>query len=246
MMRSVAFIWLLHGAVERPQRGIGLVAPLEVVSMSRLRVFFVPVLALALLALMRVAIVGAAPPAVPLMGVTVTPTFTVTPPVTIELNSPCDPIIRKQVSPSVASPGDEVVFTITMVNVGRDAAVDAYVLDNVPDYLEILEVTVKPRDQGQELLPRKGQMVVVDVGTLGQDFVVEVMIRARVREDAPAPVCIENVAEFRAPNCPNRSAEVLCWELPESGEQHISWMLPTGAVAMALGLGLALATRKRV
>jgi hypothetical protein len=33
----------------------------------------------------------------------------------------CDPIIRKQVSPAVAKPGDEVVFTIAVANVGREA-----------------------------------------------------------------------------------------------------------------------------
>jgi len=47
--------------------------------MSRLRVFFVPVLALTLLAPMRVAIVGTVPPAAPLAGITVTPTFPLRP-----------------------------------------------------------------------------------------------------------------------------------------------------------------------
>ena len=87
--------------------------------------------------------------------------------------------------------------------------------------------------------------LVVDLGTLGQDFEAAVAIRARVREDAPAPLCIENAAEFRAPNCPDRSAEVACWQLPESGGLPISWMLPTGTVIAALGLGLALAKKKR-
>jgi uncharacterized repeat protein (TIGR01451 family)/LPXTG-motif cell wall-anchored protein len=164
----------------------------------------------------------------------------------------CDPIIVKRVSPGVAEPGEEVVFSISVVNVGGAAAVDAHVLDNVPDYLEILEVTVHPEDQGQELLPRRGQTVVVDLGTLGQDFETEILIRARVREDLPVSqdshgqVCIENVAEFWAPNCPAREAEVSCWQLPESGGQRAPWLLPIGLVASVLALGLVLARTRRI
>jgi uncharacterized repeat protein (TIGR01451 family) len=146
------------------------------------------------------------------------------------------------VNPSVAGPGDEVVFSITAANLGSEAAVDAYVLDDVPDYLEILEVEVLPEDQGREVLPREGQMVVADVGTIGPDYEVTVRIRARIREDAPEQICIENVAEFVAPNCPGRSAEVLCWQLPESGGRPTSWSLFAGLVISGvLVLGLALA-----
>jgi hypothetical protein len=135
-----------------------------------------------------------------------------------------------------------------VVNVGQGAAIDAHVFDDVPDYLEILEVQVLPEDQGQEILPRNGQAVVVDLGTLGQDFETTITIRARMREGAPEKVCIENVAEFRAPNCPSRSAEVLCWQLPESGEDRArtAWMLPVGLGAAALGLGLFGANKVRL
>jgi uncharacterized repeat protein (TIGR01451 family) len=214
--------------------------------MSRLRAVCIPILVLAVLALLRVTIVGAAPPEAPLAGITVTPTIAVTPtPASTRLPYVCDPIIRKRVSPEVAQPGEEVLFVISVVNIGREAAADARIIDRVPDYLEILEVQVIPEDQGQELLPRKDQTVLVDLGTLGQDFEAAVAIRARVREDAPAPLCVENVAEFRAPNCPDRSAEVACWQLPESGGQQLSWMVPIGEIVAALGLGLALAKRKR-
>lgn len=213
---------------------------------------WIPLLVLSLLVFSKAFVVGAAPPKVPSLGITVTPTMSAaTPTPTPTSPTRCDPILRKQVSPGVVAPGDEVLFTITAVNVGRGAAVDARVLDRVPDYLEILEVSVTPQDQGQEVLPRSGQAVVVDVGTLGQDFVVEIQIRARVREDAlvrqdsNGQVCVENVAEFWAPNCPSRRAEVLCWQLGESGGQHSSWLLLSGVAMSVLALGLVLISAKR-
>jgi uncharacterized repeat protein (TIGR01451 family) len=223
----------------------------EVDLMSRQNVLKVSLLALALtlLAFWQAAMVGAAPPKAPALGITVTPTPpestpTPTPPESTPTpRAPCEPIIRKQVSPGVVQPDDEVVFTITVINVGQEAAVDARVLDAVPDYLEILEVHVIPKDQGQEILPRAGQTVVVDVGTLGQDYEVTVLIRARLRADAPAQVCVENVAEFRAPNCPDRAAEVLCWQLPESGRMNT--LLTTVGVLATIVLVLSLALSKR-
>jgi uncharacterized repeat protein (TIGR01451 family) len=216
------------------------------------RYLWIPLLFSALFVFMLQSIaVGASPPAAPPAGITVTPTMPALTPTPTPVSTPvdradCDPIIVKRVYPDVAGPGDEVVFTISVVNVGRDAAIDARVLDDVPDYLEILDVQVSPKDQGQEILPRSGQAVVVDLGTLGQDFQTKITIRARIREDAPETVCIENVAEFYAPNCPGRSAEVLCWGLPESGGQQAPWMLPLGLGAVALGLGLLLANKMRL
>jgi uncharacterized repeat protein (TIGR01451 family) len=218
------------------------------------RYAWIPLLVSALfVCMLRSIAVGASPPAAPPAGITVTPTMPVLTPTPTPISTPvdpadCDPIIVKQVSPGVAGPGDEVVFTISVVNVGRDAAIDARVFDDVPDYLEILDVQVSPEDQGQEMLPRSGQAVVVDLGTLGQDFETAITIRARIREDAPEKVCIENVAEFYAPNCPGRSAEVLCWGLPESGAlgARTSWMLLAGFSAVALGLGLLLANKLRL
>ena len=67
-----------------------------------------------------------------------------------------------------------------------------------------------------------------------------ILIRTRIREDAPAQVCIENVAQFRAPNGPDRSAELLCRQLPESGGQPTTWMLLAALVAGLLAWSLVL------
>jgi uncharacterized repeat protein (TIGR01451 family)/LPXTG-motif cell wall-anchored protein len=193
---------------------------------------------LALLLFVHAVVVGAVPPMVRLLGLTPTPTLapdTPTPiPMTRVPSSPCDPVVRKQVSPNVAAPGDEVAFTITVANRGRETAVHARVLDSVQAYLEVLKVTVIPGDQGREVVLRSSQSVVVDVGTLGQDFEVTVRIRTRVRQDAPAQVCVENLAEFRAPNCPDRNAEVICWQLPETGGERMAWLLFGGLATSVL------------
>jgi hypothetical protein len=92
--------------------------------------------------------------------------------------------------------------------------------------------------------PRQGQRVVVDVGTIGQGFEVTVVIRTRVRQDAPPDICVENLAEFRAPNCPDRSAAIIC-TLPVSGGTT-SWpMVVSGLGVCVLVVGLALAKRSR-
>jgi uncharacterized repeat protein (TIGR01451 family) len=144
----------------------------------------------------------------------------------------------------MARPGDEVIFNIEVTNEGRAAAVDARVIDIVPAYLEILEVTVTPSDQGQEVMPRRGQRVVVDVGTIGQGYEVTIIIRTRMRQDASPHVCVENLAEFRAPNCPDRSAAILC-TLPESGGKT-PWPIAIGGLGLCLlVLGLTLAKRSR-
>ena len=71
---------------------------------------WVPALALVLLPLLRTLMVQAAPPVAPVMGFTATPTVSVATPVSTVVGglSGCDPILHKQVDPSMAVPGDEV------------------------------------------------------------------------------------------------------------------------------------------
>jgi uncharacterized repeat protein (TIGR01451 family)/LPXTG-motif cell wall-anchored protein len=210
------------------------------------------ILVLALLSVSHALVVRAAPPPAPVLGFTPTvPPTVVTPtPGTPTIATPttlpprCIPVIAKQAVPDMARPGDEVIFVIEVTNEGRAAAVDARVIDTVPAYLEILEVTVTPSDQGQEVMLRRGQTVVVDVGTIGQGYEVTIVIRTRMRQDAPSYVCVENLAEFRAPNCPDRSAAIIC-TLPESGGTTTWWMVASALGACLLALGLALAKRSR-
>ena len=86
-----------------------------------------------------------------------------------------------------------------MVNQGNIAAVDIVVTDDIPAHLEILEVTTT---QGEITIDE--QRVTVQVGTMGPEFEVQIMIRTRVRLDTPAPLTVENVAILACPNCHDR------------------------------------------
>jgi uncharacterized repeat protein (TIGR01451 family) len=105
------------------------------------------------------------------------------------------PAIVKWADSQEVLPGQDVTFTIQATNHGRDAPIDVVITDVLSEHLEILEATTT-----QGTVKISGQTVTANVGVIGQNFVVEVVIRGRVREDAPAPLEIENTALFRSPN----------------------------------------------
>ena len=224
--------------------------------MSRSRVlvrwmpFWIPaVVILALLLFLGSLDAAAAPSGAPALGITVTPTYTptstptptVTPDGTRPSRSPCDPVITKRAEPTEVRPGDEVVFTIVVTNRGQTGAINTYVIDDIPEYLEIVDVVTS---QGTWRL--EGQKVIVEIGVIGQDYVVEILIYTRVRDDAPAPLSIENLAVVRSDNCPEPSASALVRivgeveRLPVTGGFSTWWLLAavlgTGLVAVSLAL----------
>ncbi len=151
------------------------------------------------------------------MGITPTPTFT---PTAIPEETPpprdpdvqvIDPVITKRGEPGEASPGELVTFVLEVTNQGNTAAVDVVVVDRVSEFLEILEVTTT---QGEIQVDE--QLVTVEVGTVGPAFLVEIVIRTRVRDDAPAPLDIENVAELSSPNGGNRTTTPVIIPVPSS------------------------------
>jgi uncharacterized repeat protein (TIGR01451 family)/LPXTG-motif cell wall-anchored protein len=179
------------------------------------------------------------------MGITPTPTNTPTPtptPTSTPERPPvgdCDPVIIKRANPTEVAPGDEVTFTIEVTNRGQQGAINVQVIDDVHEDLEILEVTTT-----QGVARVEGQRVIVDIGVIGQDFVVTVVIHTRVREDVSTPKTIENVALARSDNCPDPSSGVIITvagpSLPQTGGLSTWWMvaalLGTGLVALSLAL----------
>jgi uncharacterized repeat protein (TIGR01451 family) len=181
-------------------------------------------------------------------GITVTPTLveppTVTPTPTdgSKRREIADPIIVKSADPTEASPGEEVTFTLYVINNGNVAAVGVVVTDDIPAYLEIVEVTAT---QGEITID--GQRVTVAVGTIGPDYEVSVVIRTRIRPETPAPLTVENVAILSCPNCHDRWARSLVDitgpDLPVTGGLGTWWMV---AACLGTGLvGLSLALSKR-
>ena len=219
-------------------------------------VALVVVLALLLVLSLQGLSVRAAPPDPGLLGITPTPTFTpsptptAVPPVEPDVET-VDPVITKRGEPREALPGEEVVFTIEVTNRGDNAAVDVVVTDEVAEYLEIVEVTTT---QGTVLV--EGQLVTVQVGVVGPGFVVEIVIRTRVRPDAPAPLDMVNIAQLTSPNGGNRTSPPVIvsipatTQLPETGGVTVDWTilvrLSVGLVVVGLaGMGVGLAGRQR-
>ena len=184
--------------------------------------------------------------AAPALGITPTPTATSTR-VQVETPTPTRPptstpkpkedapdlVIVKRCEPPEVLPGDEVTFTLEVTNHGRESAVGVVVTDEISEYLEILEVTTT-----QGTVTIEGQTVTVDVGVVGPDFVVEIVIRTRVRDDTPAPVEMENVAVISSPNGGDRTSQTCTQKtsqvLPVTGRLLKLW--PTNVL---LGLLLA-------
>ncbi len=75
-----------------------------------------------------------------------------------------DPALTKTGDPSTASVGDTVVFTITVENEGNTDALDVEVVDTLPVFLDIIDVTVVP-DEGQPVTI-VGNTVTIDMGTV--------------------------------------------------------------------------------
>jgi uncharacterized repeat protein (TIGR01451 family) len=223
--------------------------------MSRSRAFlwWIPSIVLTLLLVSQGIAVGAAPVAVPLLGLTPTPTFTPT-----EIPTPTttpgptrkappgdpDPVIIKQVDPAEVTPGDEVTWTIWVTNEGQKAAIGVVVTDEVPEYLEILEVTTT-----QGTVTVEGQRVTVEVGVVGPGFDVEIVIRTLVRPDTPAPLTLENLAVLRCDNCNDQEARAILRIkgplMPTTGGLSTWWMVAACLGTGLVGLSLVLSKRER-
>ena len=166
------------------------------------------------------------PTVTPTPTLTATPTSSVTPPPTPTPRPGApDLAIAKRGEPPEVSPGEEVTFTLEVTNRGTESAVGVVVTDEVSEYLEILEVTTT-----QGAVTVDGQKVTVDVGVVGPGFTVEIVIRTRVREDAPAPLEMENVALLTSPNGGDRISQTVTIKvprlLPVTGKLPPAWLTP--------------------
>jgi uncharacterized repeat protein (TIGR01451 family) len=155
-------------------------------------------------------------------------------------------VLSKTVDPAETWPGEEVTWTLWAVNNGNIACVDVVVTDDVPIYLEILDVTTT-----QGMVSIEDQRVTVQVGTMGPGFEIQIVIRTRVAPDTPAPLTLENVAVLACPNCHDRWAraevDILDAPLdvpPPTGGLGTWWMLAACIGTGLVGLSLVLANRR--
>jgi uncharacterized repeat protein (TIGR01451 family) len=225
--------------------------------MSKQNVFkrCMPVIALALLLSLFTLAVQASPPPAPLLGFTPTPEITPSVTVVAPVLSDCRPELFKQVSPSMAKPGDLITFTIKVINRGQHATVNGHIQDTVPDHLEILEIEALDEHEGTQVYPVSGQTVLVDTGILGQDAELTVLVHTKARpievdsteEESSTlkEICVQNVAHFSADNCPNARAEAAPCLLPTTGirNRDVWWMIAAGLATSALVLSLVLSNK---
>jgi uncharacterized repeat protein (TIGR01451 family) len=179
----------------------------------------------------------------PLFGFTPTPTVVHTPtpyPTATPVREigGVDLAISKTGDPSKVLPGEDVTFTIMVANHGQHTAVDVVITDQVPQYLDILEVTTS-----QGTVAIEGQEVTVEVGDVGAGFAVEIVICTRVQPNVSAPITLENVALLDSPNGGSRTSppamvtisDPLPPLMPDTGRVSFSWM-----AAMILGTAFSI------
>ncbi|MEM8531904.1 MAG: DUF11 domain-containing protein [Chloroflexota bacterium] len=128
---------------------------------------------------------GGSPPATPEIP---TPTLlpTATPTITPTGDLFADPAVSKSISQSEANPGDEVTYTINVVNRGNIAAENVVVTDSLPDELTIVDMSTS---RGEASM--RGQTISVTIGLMEPGEEVTIRIRARVKADTP-PSTISN------------------------------------------------------
>ena len=128
-----------------------------------------------------------------------------------------------------------MTWTIWVTNEGEKAAVGVVVTDEIPEYLEILEVTTT-----QGTVHIDGQVVTVEVGTVGPGFVVVIVIRTRVRPDAPAPLEVSNMAVLRSPNGGNRDSPLVVIRVPSTALlPKTGGVVPVWGTLVAASMGIA-------
>ena len=151
-----------------------------------------------------------------------------------------DLALTKSVAPSVAQVGDEVVYTLTLSNVGSAPANDVTLLDKLPSFLRLISVTTTAGNAQSD-----GNQVTVTVPVVNSGETVVVQITAQVLTPPIAPDNV-NVASVRTSSSEvttdnNTSSAALTTTpaiLPQTGG-HLSRSLLSliGFALIAIGLG---------
>ncbi len=99
-----------------------------------------------------------------------------------ERNQRANPVLTKSVEPDEAQIGDTVDFALTVTNHGDKTAEDVVVTDPLPDFLDVLDVSI---DKGVAAID--GRTVTVSIGPVAPDEVITIHIRAQVNGQAQPP-----------------------------------------------------------
>ncbi|MDW8403380.1 DUF11 domain-containing protein, partial [Chloroflexus sp.] len=102
-----------------------------------------------------------------------------------------DLTLTKSVSPAVAQIGDQVVYTLTIGNIGGAPATDITITDNLPPSLRLIGVTTTAGNAGAN-----GNQVAVSVPSLAPGETIVVQVTAQVVAPLVAPNNV-NIASVR-------------------------------------------------
>jgi len=157
-----------------------------------------------------------------------------------------DLALTKLVAPSVAQVGDEVVYTLTLGNIGSAPATEVTFLDNLPSFLRLIKVTTTAGNAQSD-----GNQVTVTVPVVNPGETVVVQITAQVLTLPTDPDNV-NVASVRTSSSEvttdnNTSSAALTITtitttptiLPQTGG-HLSRSLPflIGFALVTIGIGV--------
>lgn len=168
-----------------------------------------------------------------------------------------DPQISKTGQPSCCYPGDTVIWTIVVTNVGTAPATNVLISDTIPAQLELREVTTT-----KGTVTILGNHFEVQVGTVDPGEIVTIVVNCIILADVPPDTVVVNTAYLNSDQGDRQSsADVLVKEqggcvtppvLPPTGSPAVEagdgvsvWLLLVGLVLLLLGMALSLRARKR-
>jgi len=166
-----------------------------------------------------------------------------------------DPQISKTAQPSCCSPGDTVVFTIVVTNIGTAPATNVVISDTVPAELSLTSVTTT-----KGTVTINGNQFVVAIGTVSPGEIVTITVTTTVLITTPVDVVISNIAYLTSDQGSRQaSANVTIKEIgacatptgwprtggPVEAEEGTSpWLLVAGLLLLLLGIALTVRTRR--
>jgi LPXTG-site transpeptidase (sortase) family protein len=132
-----------------------------------------------------------------------------------------DPAVTKQGSPERAAVGDEVIYTITVGNLGNQTASNVVLVDTKPAFLDVLTVTINPDPGVTPII--SGNTITINFGTMlpGASYTVTVITRVNATGTPPGgtnQVVVTNDPANLTDRIPNNtSSAALAITIPTTG-----------------------------
>ncbi|MGC8874763.1 MAG: DUF11 domain-containing protein [Chloroflexia bacterium] len=166
-----------------------------------------------------------------------------------------DPQISKTGDVTCCSPGDPVIFTIVVTNVGTADATNVVVRDTLPPELQLREVTTT---KGTVIV--SGNSFQVNIGAVAPGEIVTITVRAVVADWAPVDTVVTNTATLESDQATREdSFDLLLKErgacptpvilpptggIPEPAGGTSLWLLLLGILLVLAGIALTLRSRR--